>query len=286
MQPDRLQRTDCSRGAIEKSVREPIREPVWRVVALDLVALLALILVANRALGLRQNSDDTVIVAGGLTVLAFVILWQRLSLRDSRRFANGLMRQIVRDPLTGLANHRLILQCLDRELVQARAHDRAVALAMIDVDDFKSINDRYGHQTGDAVLKSVADALIRSCRQTDLAARYAGDEFVLVLPGLDLPDAHAVSQRLRSEIARIRIDQTDGSDNRITVSIGIAVTRFSGFPAGNLIAIADRAMYDAKRAGKNLAMVVDADRLVTLRGPYSKRGPTHLAQADQIELTG
>jgi diguanylate cyclase (GGDEF)-like protein len=221
-----------------------------------------------------------------LTVLAFVILWQRLSLRDSRRFANGLMRQIVRDPLTGLANHRLILQCLDRDLVQARAHDRAVALAMIDVDDFKSINDRYGHQTGDAVLKSVADALIRSCRQTDLAARYAGDEFVLVLPGLDLPDAHAVSQRLRSEIARIRIDQTDGPDNRITVSIGIAVTRFSGFPAGNLIAIADRAMYDAKRAGKNLAMVVDADRLVTLRGPYSKRGPTHLAQADQIELTG
>lgn len=245
-----------------------------------------MILVADRALRIGRGTDDTVIVTGGLTILALIILHQGLTLRDAERFARGLSQRIDCDPLTGLSNHRKMLQRLDRELVQTRAHGRPVALAMIDVDDFKSINDRFGHQSGDEVLKSVADALTRACRETDLVARYAGDEFVLIVPGLDLPNASAVSQRIQSEIAHVQIDTSPTSSVPVSVSIGIAVTHASGISAGNLIAVADRAMYDAKRSGKNLTIVVDADRLVKLRRLHSDRRPSPLAQPNQIDLTG
>jgi diguanylate cyclase (GGDEF)-like protein len=129
-------------------------------------------------------------------------------------------------------------------------------LQLIDVDSFKSVNDRYGHPTGDAVIRGVADILRRSVRVFDVCARYGGDEFGVVMPGSRLDSAAAIAERIRVRIAERQPPLPQ--DPTITVSIGVAEF-LPGDGAPDVIARADRALYEAKRAGKN--------RIVTTRSP-------------------
>jgi diguanylate cyclase (GGDEF)-like protein len=239
------------------------REPMWRTLFPYPMALLLLMLVGLQVLAGIPNEEQPVAVIGSLTVIALVILRQGLTLRDSQQMTRRLSQQVDRDPLTGLINHRKIHERLERELAHARARGHAVSIALIDVDDFKSVNDRYGHPTGDQVLRVLASLLVRTCRDTDVAARYAGDEFLLIFPGLDLPDARKVGQRLLSEIARHHDRLAPGPDDAVSLSIGLAVSRSCVQPARHLIAVADAAMYDAKAAGKNRVVIVDADTFLT-----------------------
>jgi diguanylate cyclase (GGDEF)-like protein len=161
-----------------------------------------------------------------------------------------------------LPNRRRIHEWIERELTQARASGRSLGLALIDIDNFKAVNDTYGHTAGDNALKALAGVLSRACRGTDIAARYAGDEFLLVLPGLELQDAHLVGQRLLREVGRSRRSGGPAIGVEISISIGIAVSRECVKPAKQLIAIADAAMYDAKDAGKNQFVLANADTKV------------------------
>ena len=159
-------------------------------------------------------------------------------------------RQAVTDELTGLANHRRFQELLEVELEQVRRYGESVGLIMLDVDNFKSVNDTHGHQRGDLVLRRVARALADSSREADLPARYGGEELALILPHTDLEGAYAIAERIRGAVESLRIPSNDGETPlRVTASLGVAASTDGRKEA--LIGEADGALYEAKRKGKN-----------------------------------
>jgi diguanylate cyclase (GGDEF)-like protein len=162
-------------------------------------------------------------------------------------------RQAVTDELTGLANHGRFQDLLSAEIEQVRRYHHPVGLIMLDIDDFKSVNDTYGHQQGDVVLTHVARVPHESSREADTAARYGGEEMVLVLPHTDLEGSYAIAERVRSAIAELRIPRLDQKGVlRVTASLGVAAS--SDGDKDSLITDADAALYSAKRDGKNRAV--------------------------------
>jgi len=161
-----------------------------------------------------------------------------------------LTRQAQTDALTGLANRRTLDERLAEELDRARERKAHVAYVLADIDDFKLVNDRYGHKAGDEVLRQVARVFAESVRELDLAARYGGEEFALVLPGTQVPGARRIVERIRSAIAELEVRTSDGTPLTITASFGIAVFPTFG-SADALLDAADSALYTAKRNGKN-----------------------------------
>jgi diguanylate cyclase (GGDEF)-like protein len=159
-------------------------------------------------------------------------------------------RQAITDDLTGLANHGRFQELLGIEIEQVRRYHHPLGLIMLDIDDFKSINDTYGHQQGDLVLKRVARVLEDSSREVDYPARYGGEELAVILPHTDLEGAHAIAERIRVAIESLRVPRIDNQGMlRITASLGVATSNDGEKDA--LIAEADAALYEAKRQGKN-----------------------------------
>lgn len=156
---------------------------------------------------------------------------------------------MVRDSLTGLLNHTTTKEKLTIELKRASRQGTSLAFAMIDIDYFKSVNDTYGHLTGDRVLKSLSRLLQQRLRQSDIVGRYGGEEFAVILPDTDGPQAVHVLEQIREGFAQVR-QQCDGAEFSVTFSCGIAV-----FPddrnATQLNEAADKALYEAKRRGRN-----------------------------------
>jgi diguanylate cyclase (GGDEF)-like protein len=161
--------------------------------------------------------------------------------------------QAVTDELTGLANHGRFQDLLTAEIEQVRRYHHPVGLIMLDIDDFKSINDSFGHQQGDVVLRHVGRVLRETSREADTAARYGGEEMALVLPHTDLEGSYAIAERVRTAIADLKIPRLDQQGVlRITASLGVAAS--SDGERDTLIAEADAALYGAKRHGKNRTM--------------------------------
>jgi diguanylate cyclase (GGDEF)-like protein len=159
-------------------------------------------------------------------------------------------RQAVTDELTGLSNHGRFQELLDSEMEQVRRYHHPVGLIMLDIDNFKSINDTHGHQQGDVVLERVARVVADSSRDADFPARYGGEEMAVILPHTDLEGAYAIAERVRTAVESLRIPRKDdGGALRITASLGVAAT--TDGPKDALIADADGALYEAKRQGKN-----------------------------------
>ena len=159
-------------------------------------------------------------------------------------------KQAVTDELTGLANHGRFQDLLSSEVEQVRRYHHQLGLIMLDIDKFKSVNDTYGHQQGDVVLKQVARVLSETSREADTAARYGGEELALILPHTDLEGSYAIAERARTAVAALRIPRLDGQGVlRITASLGVAAS--SQGVKDDLIADADAALYTAKRDGKN-----------------------------------
>jgi diguanylate cyclase (GGDEF)-like protein len=159
-------------------------------------------------------------------------------------------RQAVTDELTGLANHGRFQALLNAEVEQVRRYHHPIGLIMLDIDDFKAVNDTYGHQQGDAVLRHVANVLRENSRDADSPARYGGEELSLILPHTDLEGAFAIAERIREAVEGLRVARTNGGGFlRITASLG--VTSSTVGDKDRLIADADSALYEAKRRGKN-----------------------------------
>jgi len=169
-----------------------------------------------------------------------------------------LLRQARRDPLTGIPNRRQFEDVLDQAIERVRRQDSQMALAYLDIDNFKHINDSLGHAGGDEVLKEFALRLSASVRTTDTVARLAGDEFVIVFEHV----RHADEVRLLAEkvMASVSPDFTVlGAPLRVTTSIGIALYAGGTETAGGLIGRADMALYDTKRRGRN-GFTIDTGR--------------------------
>ncbi len=159
-------------------------------------------------------------------------------------------QQALVDGLTGLANRRLCTAALEKELARAERFGEPLALVLVDIDDFKRINDRWGHPTGDEVLKLFAKTLHEGVREIDLAGRWGGEEFALLLPETDLEGGRELAERVRRKLARKKFLAPDGERIRVTASFGVAA--FPDAPSQDqLVAASDGALYEAKRAGKN-----------------------------------
>jgi diguanylate cyclase (GGDEF)-like protein len=174
------------------------------------------------------------------------------TLGDFRRVAS----QAATDSLTGLANRRSFDDELALEWRRAERVGDPLALVLVDLDNFKSINDDRGHQAGDAVLRRVAAILDSGARNADLAARYGGEEFALLAPETDLLGATKLADRLRGDLEAATIDLPNGEQLSVTASFGVALKGTLERPE-QLIAAADKALYEAKRNGKNRVVAAD-----------------------------
>jgi diguanylate cyclase (GGDEF)-like protein len=154
------------------------------------------------------------------------------------------------DPLTGVPNRRSFYDLGEHEMVRAQRYFRPFTVLMMDIDHFKSVNDRHGHAVGDQVLTSVVNLCLAQLRQSDLMGRLGGEEFAFVLPETDSEAARAIAERLRACIARREFEGLEGA-LQVTVSIGVAQLGPEMHSLELLIARADEALYQAKARGRN-----------------------------------
>jgi diguanylate cyclase (GGDEF)-like protein len=157
----------------------------------------------------------------------------------------------LRDSLTGIANHGHFQETLYRELTRHERNGARLVLLIADLDDFKGVNDRYGHPAGDAVLKAAVASLLESVRDMDTVARYGGEEFAIILPETDAENGLRVAERLRASIAGTPFQTGLPEPLHLTVSIGLAVFPDDAVRKGGLIECADQALYAAKKTGKD-----------------------------------
>lgn len=152
----------------------------------------------------------------------------------------------MRDGLTGLFNRSSSRELLALDLRNRRRHGADVSVIVLDVDDFKSINDRSGHQEGDRVLVEVAETMVEQTRDSDLCCRVGGDEFLVILRDADATETLAIAQRIRREVETIATEE-----RRVGISLGIALSDHATTSPAALMRAADRALYEAKAGGKN-----------------------------------
>lgn len=164
-----------------------------------------------------------------------------------------LLEQAVRDVLTGLFNRRYLQETLDREIARAGREDYPISLIMLDLDHFKILNDTFGHKAGDLILQSVGQIFLSHTRRMDIACRFGGEEFVIIMPSLPLELGIKRAETLRQAVADIAIPY-NGQTLHATLSAGVAVYPQHGQDAGALLHAADMALYMAKNAGRNRVM--------------------------------
>ena len=170
-----------------------------------------------------------------------------------KRLEDRILKLSATDHLTGLHNRRFFMQRMEEELESASRYGQSLGLVIFDIDHFKAVNDNFGHQFGDEVLREVAEAARSHARKADVAARYGGEEFVLVLRRADTDRARLMADRLRRDIASTVFTDDQGAEARITISCGVA-----SYPQDvdepridDILRAADDALYRAKRLGRN-----------------------------------
>jgi diguanylate cyclase (GGDEF)-like protein len=233
--------------------------------------------------GTRHTAAPFALMASASLML--VVLWQRspalsvalvgpllaIALYQRSNFAAlRAMRLALTDPLTGLGNHRNFHERLQRELASAEHESRELSLCLVDIDDFKRINDRFGHPAGDRVLGQVASRL----RQGGESFRLGGDEFAVLLPGLDERSAVSVAQSIIERIGALDLEQI----GQVTVSAGVATYPSQGVGRDELIRLADSALYWAKEEGKNRARTYEATALELTSLQQLAEGPNRAAR--------
>jgi len=181
---------------------------------------------------------------------------ERISLALSNlRLREVLRSQSIRDPLTGLFNRRYMEESLERELSRAQRNGQPAALIMLDIDHFKQFNDTFGHQAGDALLRALGELIGERTRGQDVACRYGGEEFAIILSGASGEDAHRRAELLRDEVSHLSVKYAGQLLGKVTLSFGIAAYPADGAHSEALLRAADKALYRAKEEGRDRIII-------------------------------
>ena len=192
--------------------------------------------------------------------LAHSLAVQAATALENARLHRIVQRQAVTDELTELPNRRRFMETLEAEVRRAERFGAPLGLVLFDLDDFKLVNDRHGHQVGDLVLQKTGEVLLERVREVDLAARLGGEEFGVLLPGTDLGGAVSLAESLRQALSEASVLGADGEAVRVTASFGVTVHSRER-RGSDLLAVADGALYRAKDAGKNGVVALTHDSL-------------------------
>lgn len=215
------------------------------------------VLQLQRALDAKAVENSRLYIALLLLVLIFIALWAY----KTKRLQLHFMRRSQQDGLTGIANRQYFMEQAERALQTSGRAQQDVCVILCDLDQFKAINDRYGHAAGDFVLQQAVIACQAHLRPNDIFGRLGGEEFGVLLPGCNAEQARQRSEQLREAIAGI--STTPGLDSGVSASFGVAGTPVSGYELWQLLGHADAALYQAKRAGRNRVAVFDPNNDLT-----------------------
>lgn len=209
----------------------------------------------NAINAIRQGAYDYVVKAGDYLFAIPIVVEKNLELHRIKRQNAHLLEQLRRmaatDPLTGLANRRAFAQALDRHVAEALRRDHDLACLMIDLDHFKQLNDTFGHPQGDVILERMGRILEANCRQMDLAGRFGGDEFIVLLPDTDPQRAMQVAERISEKFDQMAARELPNTQQRVSLSIGIATMKSARcVNSEQLVRCADQALYRVKNHGK------------------------------------
>lgn len=223
------------------------REAIIACLQCEVFPASALLVVRSVEGGKVVNRENAVPISNLVSEAALAL--EVVSLYDNMK------KMAVTDGLTGLYNHREFYQSLRRELERARRYRHTLSLLMIDVDDFKQFNDRFGHPAGDFALRKIAELIRKCARTTDIIARYGGEEFGVILPESTPGGALMVAERIKSEVAGHNFIQAATVPVHLTVSIGIYSSENGEVSEDQIVSFADEASYLAKKSGKNRVVV-------------------------------
>jgi diguanylate cyclase (GGDEF)-like protein len=221
----------------------PIRDLVL-IPLLKQGQLKGMLLVANKRDGLCFDEEES--------DLLFTLALHASTALENAQLLQETHVMAITDSLTGLYNHREFQRKLEEEVERSRRYHHEFSLLLMDIDHFKLFNDAYGHQTGDAVLKTIGRLIQDEVRVINVPARYGGEEFAIILPETSLKNARVVAERIRKKILDHRFRVKEGCETMITVSIGVTGYPADGDSRERLIAAADQALYTAKEAGRNV----------------------------------
>jgi diguanylate cyclase (GGDEF)-like protein len=214
--------------------------------------------IGNLHLGLRADevsAEDR--VDDELRQLALMASDQIALALANLKLRATLQYQSHRDPLTHLYNRRYLLEALEREIARSARSKKPVSLLVIDIDHFKRYNDTYGHDAGDQVLREFGAVLKQAIRESDIACRHGGEEFVITLPESSSADAYLRANELRKKVASLMLEHRGQRLGQITVSVGVAAYPEHGSTTDELLAAADVALYRAKAHGRNCVIMAE-----------------------------
>jgi diguanylate cyclase (GGDEF)-like protein len=210
---------------------------------------------SERVRGLQLGADDYIsrpFDPAEFLARAKALLRTKQTHDKIRKLHVALEQMVVSDPLTGLHNRRYLMDRLVQEMQRADRHGEPLAFAMIDLDGFKPINDQFGHVIGDKVLRAVGGAVAKCVRVSDIAARYGGDEFAVILPQTPPDGAMRVCERILRAVSELTLKDDRGETCKVTASLGLSYYPAEDLEtAEDLVHSADGALYGAKRSGKN-----------------------------------